>query len=111
MSDVLEQLERLIAARMQAHAHGETDAARSRVVAALTGPQEQLLRKLPEEATEVLLAITHEGNLVAEMADLWYYCMLVLHLRGVPLDKVLDELAARMPRAAVEKNSGTGRNR
>ena len=101
-SDVLRELERVIAARMDAHERGLLGAADSRVVRALTGPEEQLLRKVPEEAVEVVLAVTHNGDLAAEVADLWFHTMLVMRRCGLPLDRVLAELASRLPGAAGE---------
>ncbi len=97
MADVLAELERVIAARMQSHRAGEASAETSYVVKSLSGPEEELLRKVPEEAVEVVLAVTHGGRLAAETADLWFHCLLVLHKAGIPLANVLAELAARLP--------------
>ena len=97
--EVLGQLEQMIAARMADFAAGRLSAEDSRVIKALAGPPEELLRKLPEEAVEVVLAVTHRGNLTAEAADLLFFLLLILHQQQVPFDDVLDELARRMPAA------------
>ena len=102
--EVLRELERTIASRMAEHAAGRLGAGDSRVVGALTGPQEELLRKLPEEAVEVVLAVTHRGNLAGEAADLIFFLLLLLHQQQLPLDRVLDELARRL--AEPKSNAG-----
>ena len=65
-----------------------------------------ICRKVGEEATEVILA-AHEdgpGELVAEIADLWFHTLVLLVATGHKLDDVLVELAARheRPRPAGE---------
>jgi phosphoribosyl-ATP pyrophosphohydrolase/phosphoribosyl-AMP cyclohydrolase len=56
-----------------------------------------ILRKLGEEAVEVLLAGAQEsdGALVHEVADLWFHTAVLLVDRGLSADAVLRELAAR----------------
>jgi phosphoribosyl-AMP cyclohydrolase / phosphoribosyl-ATP pyrophosphohydrolase len=57
----------------------------------------QILRKVGEEATEVIVAADHESDdaLVAEVADLWYHAMVLLEERGLNATSVLRELALR----------------
>lgn len=88
--DVLAELEKAIAARRGA-APGESYVARM-----LQGPEQDLYRKLPEEATEVVLACQYEKDRVAdEVADLWFMSMLALAKHGVPLADVAAALTAR----------------
>lgn len=56
-----------------------------------------ILRKVGEEAVEVLLAGAQEGDgaLVHEVADLWFHTALLLVDRGLSADAVLRELARR----------------
>ena len=59
--------------------------------------QDAILKKIGEEATEVILA-SKEGNkshLVYETADLWFHCMVLLAKHGLSADDVLNELARR----------------
>jgi phosphoribosyl-ATP pyrophosphohydrolase len=60
------------------------------------GP-DQVLKKIGEEATEVVLAarVQTDERLVEESADLLYHLLLALHMRGVPLASVMDELRKR----------------
>ena len=56
-----------------------------------------ILRKLGEEAVEVLLAGAQEPDeaLVHEVADLWFHSLVLLEERGLDSSVVLGELAAR----------------
>jgi phosphoribosyl-ATP pyrophosphohydrolase/phosphoribosyl-AMP cyclohydrolase len=60
------------------------------------GP-DQVLKKIGEEATEVVLAgrAQSEDRLAEESADLLYHLLVALHQRGVPLTRVMDELRRR----------------
>ncbi len=63
----------------------------------LDGEWELPLRKVGEEATEVLLAALAPGqpNLPAEMADLWFHCLVLLSRCDRDLEEVLDVLRCR----------------
>jgi phosphoribosyl-AMP cyclohydrolase / phosphoribosyl-ATP pyrophosphohydrolase len=57
-----------------------------------------ICRKIGEEATEVVTAaLGGEGNdrVVAEVADLWFHSLVLLSSRGIPLRRLLGELAER----------------
>lgn len=78
-------------------------------VARLFGKGEDaILKKIGEEATEVILA-SKEGDkthIVYETADLWFHCMVMLAHHGLGGQDVLDELARREGLSGiVEKNS------
>ena len=59
--------------------------------------ENRALEKVGEEAVEVVLAAKDEEReeLTAESADLVYHLLVVLAMNDVPLDDLLDELAAR----------------
>jgi phosphoribosyl-ATP pyrophosphohydrolase/phosphoribosyl-AMP cyclohydrolase len=63
----------------------------------LAGGRPAILRKLGEEATEVIVAAEYEsdGALIHEVADLWFHSMVLLEERGVDPGAILQELAAR----------------
>ena len=69
----------------------------SYVSSLLAEGESQVLRKIGEEATEVLLAAVREGDprLVSELADLWFNTLVLLGHRGIPFHRVLTELAHR----------------
>ncbi len=58
---------------------------------------DEIIKKVGEEAAEVILAAARQGNtrLVAELADLAYHCMVLLASRDLTPDDVYAELARR----------------
>jgi phosphoribosyl-ATP pyrophosphohydrolase/phosphoribosyl-AMP cyclohydrolase len=94
---MLEELARVVAARAAAPPEESYTA---RLLA--KGP-DQVLKKIGEEATEVVLAarVQTDERLVEESADLLYHLLLALHMRGVPLARVMDELRKRRRGAAA----------
>lgn len=56
-----------------------------------------ILKKIGEEATETVIAAkggTPE-QVVYEMADLWFHCLVLLAQQGLSPDRVLQELGRR----------------
>jgi phosphoribosyl-ATP pyrophosphohydrolase len=71
-----------------------------------------ILKKVGEEATEVVLAGQSEGDdaLVYEVADLWFHTLILLAYRGLGPQDVLAELARRSGTSGIEEmNSRAGR--
>lgn len=91
---MLDELRRVIAARASA---SPEESYTARLLA--KGP-DQVLKKVGEEATEVVLAARAQTDerLVEECADLLYHLLLALQMRGVPLAQVMDELRRRRSR-------------
>ena len=59
---------------------------------------DKILKKVGEESTEVIIAAkSQEGNgeLVYELADLFYHALVLMIEKGVSLDQVKHELASR----------------
>ena len=59
---------------------------------------DKILKKVGEESTEVIIAAkSQEGNgeLVYELADLFYHALVLMVEKGVSLDQVKNELASR----------------
>lgn len=99
--DILQKLTETIEARKLASPD-------SSYVARLFGKGEDaILKKIGEEATEVILA-SKEGDtthLVYETADLWFHSMVLLAHHGLNAFDVLAELARREGLSGiVEKN-------
>jgi phosphoribosyl-ATP pyrophosphohydrolase/phosphoribosyl-AMP cyclohydrolase len=63
----------------------------------LAGGQDQVLKKIGEEATEVVLAAKSESDerLAEEAADLLYHLMVAMAQRQVPFARALEVLRAR----------------
>ena len=88
---MLEELARVVAERADASPE-ESYTARL-----LSKGPDQVLKKIGEEATEVVLAgrAQSDERLAEETADLLYHLLVALRQRGVPLVKVMDELRRR----------------
>ena len=100
--DILQRLTSTIAARKGAAA--ET----SYVAKLFSKGEDAILKKVGEEATEVLLAAKggDKAHLVYETADLWFHCMVLLAQHGLSANDVLSELARREGVSGItEKNS------
>jgi phosphoribosyl-ATP pyrophosphohydrolase/phosphoribosyl-AMP cyclohydrolase len=88
---MLEELARVVKQRAQAPAETSYTA---RLLAKGRGP---VLKKIGEEATEVVLAASGESDarLAEESADLLFHLLVALEQRGVPVASVMDELRQR----------------
>jgi phosphoribosyl-ATP pyrophosphohydrolase/phosphoribosyl-AMP cyclohydrolase len=88
---MLEELARVVRVRAQAPPEESYTA---RLVAK---GQAAMLKKIGEEATEVVLAASGESDerLASESADLLFHLLLALDQRRVPLASVMDELRRR----------------
>ena len=110
MSDILSRLAETLESRKHA------DPASSYVARLYAKGLDAILKKIGEEATETVIA-AKDGDrqqLVYEMADLWFHCMVLLASQGVRPDDVLDELARReglsgLAEKAVRPGSLNGR--
>jgi len=89
-------LERLVDVIRDRRESGRED---SYVNGLLTKGREVILKKVGEEATEVVLAGAQgdRGAVVREMADLWFHCLIALADQGIALEEVYNELRARRP--------------
>ncbi len=98
---MLEQLARVVKQRAKA-----PDAA-SYTARLLAKGQGQVLKKIGEEATEVVLAASGESDerLASESADLLFHLLVALEQRGVALTSVMDELRRRRERGARDGRS------
>jgi len=65
------------------------------VASTLAADRERAVRKVGEEAVEVLLAPAGSDALVGEVADLWFHSMLLLARDGIDPLAPLEELARR----------------
>ena len=100
-NDILHRLTETIQARKQA----APDA--SYVAKLFSKGENAILKKVGEEATEVLLAAKggDRTHLVYETADLWFHCMVLLAQHGLSAEDVLNELARREGVSGLEEKS------
>lgn len=91
MSDTLAQLWATIEQRKQQRPEG------SYTVRLLDTGQNEILKKIGEEAVEVIVAAANEGDerVVYEMADLLYHALVLLAARGQAWADVEAELTRR----------------
>ena len=104
MSDILERLARVLEERKQA----EPDS--SYVARLYAKGLDAILKKIGEEATETVMA-AKDGDpdrITAEVADLWFHCLVLLAHQGLGPDQVLAELDRRFGLSGItEKASRT----
>lgn len=88
---VLSRLADVIAARKG------LDPSHSYVARLLAAAPDAALKKVGEEAAEVIMAAKDgaRDRIVSEMADLWFHCLVALVQAGVRPEQVLAELARR----------------
>ena len=101
MSDVLTELAAVLEARKQA------DPDSSYVASLYAGGVDKILKKVGEEATEVVMA-GKDGDasaIVAETADLWFHTLVLLCHQGLTPQAVLDELASRFGLSGLEEKA------
>ena len=104
-ADILRRLTETIKSRKGA------DPADSYVAALFEKGHDAVLKKIGEEAAEILLAAKDGDKLhiVRETADLWFHCLIMLAWHGLGPDDVLAELKRREGISGVdEKSTRTG---
>jgi len=89
--DILGRLARTIAERRG------VDPATSYVATLFAKGDEAMVKKIGEEATEAVIAAMDGDKirLTAEIADLWFHCLVVLVKNGLGPEDVLAELERR----------------
>lgn len=88
---VLEELFAVLEDRMRSMPEG------SYTAALLSGPQDKLLKKIGEEASEVIIAARDRdgAQLRYEIGDLVYHLLVVMVREGLTLEDLARELASR----------------
>ncbi|MEO6824328.1 MAG: phosphoribosyl-ATP diphosphatase [Nitrosospira sp.] len=100
-SAILYRLAATIEARKSA------DPAASYVARLLHEGEDKILRKVSEEATEILLA-SRDGDkqhIARETADLWFHCLVLLAYHGLGPDDVLNELLRREGTSGIDEKA------
>ncbi len=66
-----------------------------------------ILKKIGEEATEVVIAAKDGDSeqIVYETADLWFHCMVLLAQQGLHPNDVLDELHRRFGLSGLDEKA------
>jgi len=100
--DILQKLTETLEARK----HASPDS--SYVAMLFSKGEDATLKKIGEEATEVILASKggDKSHLVYETADLWFHCMVLLSRHGLSTEDVLNELARREGMSGITEKVG-----
>jgi len=66
--------------------------------------KDEILKKIGEEAIEVIIASKAEDRkqIVNELADLWFHCMVLMAEDGLSTSDVLKELESRFGKKGVK---------
>lgn len=91
MSDILT---RVFATITNRQAHPRPGSYTNRL---LEAGEDEIVKKIGEEAIEVILAAKGQGDqrVISELADLTYHCLVLLAARGLTPDDVAAELERR----------------
>ncbi|GMQ92248.1 MAG: phosphoribosyl-ATP diphosphatase [Gammaproteobacteria bacterium] len=102
MSDILDKLAEVLEARKQA------DADSSYVASLYKKGPDAILKKIGEEATEVVLAAKSKDRdqVVYETADLWFHTLVLLAYMELSPQQVLTELDRRFGTSGIEEKAG-----
>ncbi len=103
--DILARLMEVLEARKRA------DADSSYVASLYHKGLDTILKKIGEESAETLIAAKgdDDGQIIHEMADLWFHCLVLLAHKGLDADQVLAELDRRFGLSGHEEKASRKR--
>jgi phosphoribosyl-ATP pyrophosphohydrolase len=83
------------------------DGASSYVAKLFSQAPDGVLQKIGEEATETILAAKggDASRILAETADLWFHCLVMLSQHGLRPEDVLAELERRAGTSGIEEKA------
>jgi len=101
---ILEELYETLQQRKQA------DPGSSYVASLYAKGLDSILKKIGEEATEVVIAAKNEKAeaTVYELADLWFHCLVLMAREDIAPQQLIDELARRLGRSGLEEKASRG---
>jgi phosphoribosyl-ATP pyrophosphohydrolase len=99
--DILAQLMHVLEERKQA------DPDSSYVASLYHKGLDSILKKIGEESAETIIAAKgdDDGQIIYEMADLWFHCLVLLSHSGLTADQVLKELERRFGLSGLEEKA------
>ncbi len=107
-ADALAQLASVIESRLPQHGGNPEESYVARLLH--KGP-DAFLKKIGEEATEVVMAAKDadfggdKSKIIGEVADLWFHCMIALAHYGLKPQDVLTELERRAGTSGLEEKA------
>lgn len=106
-SQTLQKLAQILEQRKQA------DPGSSYVASLYDRGLDTILKKIGEEATETVIAAKSADSeqIIYEMADLWFHCLVLLAQQGLSPQQVLLELERRFGVSGIEEKATRGKDR
>jgi phosphoribosyl-ATP pyrophosphohydrolase len=100
-NDILVQLTQVLEARKTA------DPDSSYVAKLYAKGLDSILKKIGEESAETIIAAKDDddGQVIYEMADLWFHCLVLLAQRGLSAEQVLAELDRRFGLSGLDEKA------
>ncbi len=104
MSDILNKLAAVLESRKGA------EPGSSYVAGLYAKGLDAILKKIGEEATETVVAAKggDRGQVVHEVADLWFHTLVLLAYQGLKPEDVLNELERRFGLSGLEEKAKRG---
>lgn len=101
MNDTLAQIAAVLEQRK------EQTAEKSYVASLYAKGLDTILKKIGEEATEVVIAAKdgQTDQIIYETADLWFHCMVLLAQQGLHPNDVLNELQRRFGLSGLDEKT------
>ena len=92
MDDILTKLEQILEERKSANAD------ESYVSSLYAKGLDEILKKIGEEATEVVMAAkdNDKDKIIYEVADLWFHTLVLLRHKDIEVSKIQNELSSRI---------------
>ena len=98
-------LHRVLETIHQRIASGDTNY--SYVASLVQKGEDQILKKIGEETTEVVLAAKGQDRaaLVHELTDLWFHCLVLMAEKEISLEDIDNELKSRFGQSGIEEKA------
>ncbi len=99
--DTLKQLFEILESRKNA------DPDSSYVASLYTQGLDAILKKIGEEATEVIIAANSQQKdaIIHETADLWFHTLVMLAQQGLSFTDILSELEGRIGQSGIDEKA------
>ena len=100
-NDIIERLMKVLESRKDA------EPGASYVASLYHDGLDSILKKIGEESTETIIAAKtgDKDQIVYEIADLWFHCLVLLAQQKIDVRQVLDELDRRFGKSGIEEKA------
>jgi len=101
MDDILNKLEQILEDRKSANAD------ESYVSSLYAKGLDEILKKVGEESTEVVMAAkdNDKEKIIYEVADLWFHTLVLLRHKDIEVSKIQDELSKRFGLSGLKEKA------